>query len=344
MIEQAKLLSMTLVLTLVIWASADSLVNEAVSIRVHFSFEPATNPGMLIGLDPDTGAQWVQLELSGPRRVVEDLRDQEPLELRLPLEDRPTGPSRVPLEHEAVKRALAEQRGDWGKLTVVSLQPSVVQVTIDQMITKELAITMHRLTLAYDEQPEARNLFTTVRMRDSRFRDLPRSELGTQIDISGDVERLLREKPAGQSVTVMVALDSRVYGPGAELDPARIEVTATVRADRVIEEIHTVPIKLVVSFANLAKPYQAVARDGSTLTLVTRTIKVAGPADDVGRLLRGEDRAYGFIQLKESDLEELDVFKAWTPSFQLPSNVELADVVKPIEFKLITPVSAGAGG
>jgi hypothetical protein len=108
-----------------------------------------------------------------------------------------------------------------------------------------------------------------------------------------------------------------------------------VRADRTTEEIPTVPIKLVVTFANLAKPYRAVARDGTTLTLVTQTVKVAGPTEDVSRLLRGETRAYGFIQLKEADLEVLGVFKAWTPAFHLPPNIELAEPPEPIEFKLI---------
>ena len=90
-----------------------------------------------------------------------------------------------------------------------------------------------------------------------------------------------------------------------------------------------------MSFANLGKPYQAVGRDGTTLTLETQTIQVAGPTEDVARLQRGETRAYGFIQLKEADLEELGVFKAWTPDFHLPSNVVMAEPPEPIEFMLI---------
>ena len=333
--EQVKLLSMTAVLAVLIWAGADSLVNEAVSIRVFLQVEPLDNPDLLIEVDPDTPSRWVEVQVSGPRKIVEGAQDREPLEARLRVADRPTGRTAVVLDRDMLKRALVEEWNEFRRLTIVSVQPATLPIHVDHMINRELAITAQRLTMAYDEGPQLKQMFATVRMRETRYEELSRPDLRSQIDISTEVERLLRGERTGQPVSVLVPLDSHVFGPGAELTPDRIEVTATVRADRRTEEIPTVPIKLAVSFANLAKPYQAVARDGTALTLVTQTITVTGPADGVTRLLRGETRAYGFIQLKQADLEELGVFKAWTPEFYLPPDIRMAEPAEAIEFKII---------
>ena len=204
------------------------------------------------------------------------------------------------------------------------------------MVTKELDITFNRLSLPYDEEPSSKVLFSTLRIRARRFEQLL-SERQNQLDISGEVERLLRNKPRGESASVTVALDSRIFGPNATLTPNRVEVDAIVKADRAEAKIPTVPIKLVVSFSNLPKRFEAVARDGISMTLVTQTIEVEGPAEEIERLVRGETRAYGFIQLKQADLEELGVYKAWLPEFYLPAGISMKRSPKPIEFKLVPP-------
>jgi len=84
-----------------------------------------------------------------------------------------------------------------------------------------------------------------------------------------------------------------------------------------------------------------VARDGSPLSLVTQTVTVSGATEDVQRLVRGETRAYGVIQLKEDDLQQMGVLKVATPEYHLPKGVELAEEPSPIEFQLI-PVTGTA--
>ena len=332
MMEQVKLLSMTAVLASLIWAAADSLVNETVTARVSFDVQPQASREMLIEIDPEAQSRWYEVQISGPRKTIESI--EEPLKVRLLIPDRPTGPASIPLDRETIKRAIVEERGEFRKLTIISVQPSTLPVNVDHMVTQKLAVILPRLTLAYDEEPQPRQMFVTVEMRETWYQGL--SPTGqSQIDIAAKVEKALREMAPGKRHDFPVLLDAASYGPGAKLTPDTIHVTAKIKADRTTEEIPTVPIKLVVSFANIAKPYHAVARDGTTLTLETQTIKVTGPTEDVSRLLRGETRAYGLIQLKEADLEVLGVFKAWTPDFHLPPNIELAELPRPIEFKLI---------
>lgn len=334
--EQVKLLSMTAVLTVLIWAGADSLVNEAISVRVSFEPVPVADPNVLIEVDPVAKSQPFEVQLAGPRRIVEDVQDRStPLVVRLQIGDLPSGASAISLDKDMVERAISEQWHEFRKLTILSIQPSTLPVIVDRMVTKDVEITLRRLALAYDDEPQLKRTVTTVRMRESRYNELAPSGQRPQIDIAADVERLLRSKSPGRSATILVTLDSSPFGSDARFTPDTIEVTATVKADRDTAEIPTVPIKPVVSFANLGKAYRAISRDGTPLSLVTHTIRVTGSTDDVAALLHGETRAYGFIQLKEADLAELGVFKAWTPEFHLPPNIELAEQPDSIEFKLI---------
>jgi hypothetical protein len=343
--EQVKLLSMAAILTVLIWAGADSLVNQVVSVQVSFEVVPLDNTDMLVEITPEGRSQLYELQLAGPRRIVESVQSRdEPMVVRLKVADRPGGSWPISLDKGMVKRAMSEQSGEFGKLAVLSIQPPTLPINVDYMVSRDVDITLRRLTLAYDDEPQLKRTVTTARMRESKFSELAQPGQSPQIDIASDVERLLRGKTPGESATIFVTFDSTPFGPDAEFTPDTVEVTATVKADRDEAEIATVPIKPVVSFGNLGKALHAVAQDGTELTLVTQTIRVSGPTDDVAALLRGDTRAYGFIQLKEADLAQLDVLRAWTPEFHLPPGLKLAAQPNPIEFKLTSVAEDGKGG
>ncbi|MBI4719266.1 MAG: hypothetical protein HY763_15825 [Planctomycetes bacterium] len=343
--EQLKLLAMTVVLTLLIWAGADTLVNETASVRVSFEVMPLAESDLLMDLTPAAKSQLFELRVVGPRRVVEEFQAREPLTVRLRLgHEGDIGPTTIALEKNMVKGAIAEQWGDFRKLSVLSVAPSSLPVVVDRLISADVDLALKSLTLAYDDAPQLKRSVTTVRLRESRYNEMMRGGVPPQIDLSAEVERLLRGKPTGQTTTVSVAIDPRAFGPEAAANPSSVEVTAAVKSQRMTAEIPTVPIKTVLSFANLAQPVYAVARDGTRLTLVTQTIRVTGPTDEVAKLVRGETRAFGFIQLKEADLQEVGAYRAWTPEFQLPQNIELVEEPQPIEFKLtMSPATDGNG-
>jgi hypothetical protein len=334
--EQVKLLSITAVLTLLIWASADSLVNETAFLSVSFEPVPASGSGLLI--EAEKPQQVFELQVSGPRKSVEAIRAQAPLNVRLGILERPTGPAVIPLDRAMLKEELVAQWSEFRRVTIVSVRPDTLPVAVDHWVKKDVDLAMKRLTLAYDVEPQLKRPTTTVRMRESYANALP-ADQPPQIDMAADVDRLLKEQPVGQNVTITVpvTLDGRVFGPDAKATPSTIEVSATVKAQRRTAQIPTVPVLIAVSFANLDKPYRAVARDGSPLSLVTQTITVAGPTDAIARLLGGTTRAYGIIQLKEDDLEQLGVLKLMTPEYQLPKDVELVEPPPPVELKLIDP-------
>lgn len=332
--EQVKLLSMTVVLTVLIWASADSLVNEAITVSVLLEPVPAAGvKNMIVEASPAREAH--EVVVSGPRKIVEDIQAQPvPLHVRLRIADRSTGPASITLDRAVVKESLAERWSEFDKLTIVSIQPPTLEVRVDHWVVREAAITIQGLTLAYDVEPQLRTTSTTVRLRESALAQFPAGRpLG--IEIAALVERRLKDQPAGESAVIPVPLDVRPFGPDATLIPSTVEVTATVKAQRRTAQIHTVPILVAVSFANLEKPYRAVTREGSPLSLVTRSITVTGPSEEVGRLERGLIRAFGMIHLKQEDLEQIDVLRQRTPEYRLPEGVVLAEPAAPVEFKLI---------
>ena len=330
--EQVKLLSMTAVLTVLIWASADSLVRETVTLEVSFILEPAALGSTMIA-EVDASAGSCEVEFVGPRKLIEQVRSQRRREVRLRISDRPTGRTDLVLDKQQLREALARRWMDFEKLTIVSVRPSTLPVWIDHLTTVEVDVTARRWTFAYDGEPKLSHTRAELRLRESVLWSLPQSGRPAPLDISVDAERLLAERPAGQSVTVSVPLDVAIFGPDAEISPGSVEVTATVSLQLATEEIPTVPILLAVSFGNLERPFSAMPRDG--VSPVTRTIKVTGPREAIQRLLSRETRVYGIIRIAEDDLVEWDDFRPMRPDYRLPAGVELAEDPEPIEFKLI---------
>lgn len=331
--DQLRLFGMTAVLTLLIWAGADSLVTETASVGIVLKAVPAV-PGSNMVIRVEPSREWFDVQVSGPRRTVQAVQLRGPYHLRLPMEDRPTGEAAISLDRYTLKRELAEQWADFRNLSVVSVNPGALSVVVDRVVTKVLDVTAKRLTLAYDVEPQLQRTTVNVRIRESFLQTLPAGQ-PLQIDIAPDIERLLKEQPVGKSVTVRVALDSRRFGPDAEVTPNAVEVNATVRAQRSTEQIPTVPVLVAMSFANLEKRVRAVTREGTPLTLVTQTISVTGPTDEVMRLVRGDTRAYGVIQIKEDDLQQMGVLKLAAPEYHLPKGLELAEEPPSIELQLI---------
>jgi len=208
---------------------------------------------------------------------------------------------------------------------------------IDHIVTRSLEITARHLTLDYEVAPRLSHTTVELRVRDSVLSKKTADGQSLVVDVSTDIDRYFREKPAGESIQTTINLSERPFGTDASLRPNQLTITATLRVQQKTAEIATVPILLAVSFANFNKPLSPVARDGGPLELVSETISVSGPPDAIAKLLRGDSRAFGIIRLKEDDLRTLEAIKLVTPEFFLPPGVTLAREPKPVEFQLVAP-------
>ncbi len=337
MVEELKLLAMTAILALLVWAGADSLVNESVVVRLSFETAPRDDSDMVVELPPTAKAQLYELTVSGPRRVAEGVQVRERYPVRLRIEDRPPGEHSLTLSKDMLKSALVEQWSEFRKLRIESIDPPSLPLNVDRMVQTELDLTARSLALAYETPPQWKLAAVTLRMRQSLLEQLSKDGERPQLDISSDIERQLRGKPSGRAITVTVALDHRPFGPDAELTPSSVDVTATIKSQRETVIMSAVPIRFLVSPSSLSTAYVAVARDGTPLTLVTRRISVSGPPEDIAKLQRAETKAFGFIQLKEADFQQLGVLRTWIPEYILPPSLELEGEKEPIEFMLTLP-------
>lgn len=332
--ERVRLLSTTAVLTLLVWASADSLVNETGSVSVTFDLSPpGTDRAMLVQVADDAPAY--ELKISGPHRLIAELRGRGPIHIPLTMPELPTGTTTIALQRQNVRQSLSMIGSEYSKLSVISILPDRLPVIVDHMAKRDAVVVLKNLTLSYDVAPQLSQSRVSVTMRESELSRLPSGQT-LQLDITHDVERLLATSEGGVNTTVPVQLDApRYFGPGATVVPRVVNVSATVQAQRATAEISTVPILLAVSFANLERPLRPVGRDGSPLPLMTQTILVTGREEQVRRLQQGETRAYGVIHLKQGDLDGTGELKLVTPEYRLPDGISLARTPLPIEFKLV---------
>jgi len=325
--EQLKLLSMTGVVTVLIWAAADSLVHDTITVGVEFHVVPAIGSHNMV-VNPVDKLQPFYVQLAGPRRMVEQAQAASPLSVRLQVPDQPTGEAYIPL-----KNAMDEQWREFSELTVVSVNPPRFPVYVDHSLTRELQLELKEdLGLQYDVKPQLDRSIVSVEMLQSHFNEY--EALGKPLRIAVDPEQLLEDQPPGQAVEVPLTLVPSDWGfpEEATFTPSAITVSATVKADRVTREIGTVPILLAVSFANFGRSLRAVPPDGGIL--VTRTITVTGPAHQVERMSMGE-RPIGIIRLKEEHLEMAGTQLTFVPEFQLPPGVELAKDPEPVVLTLV---------
>lgn len=343
MVEQAKLLITTALITGLVWWGADSLVTEKDSIAVLLEPRP-TSPASNMLVSVPSEAPGVTLEIAGPRKLIEEIRSRSPLRIRLAVPDRPTGPGFLSLDRVAVRQALAEQRGEFGKLSVVSVQPDALPIVVDHVVSKDIALTAKRLTMAYEVEPQIQRPTASLRLRQSILESLGSEQL-LQLEIGPDLEKALRDQPPGRSVTVTVPLsiDGRRFGSDAVIDPATAEVTVTLRSVRSQIQIPTVPILFAMSPGNLEKPLRVLGNDDQPLPLLTQALSLSGAPEDILRLQQGDRPLFGVIRVRQEDLELPGVVKVVIPEFNLPKGIEFANPPQPVEFKLV-PVPQGPDG
>ncbi len=324
---------MTVLLTVLIWAGADRLVNESATVELTAVPVPHESEAGLV-VKAETGKDRFALTVSGPRRTVEAVQARSPLQARIVVPAGLTGTAKAPLDKPTLQLQLSERYAEFSRLYVLDVVPDSLPVQIDRFVERAVQVAARPVELSYETEPQVQKVPVRVRLRESALATLA-DPSNLQLDVSHDVERLLKEKSFGRPTTVSVPLDARPFGPDAQIQPSALDVTAVVHAVRNVEQIPTVPILVAMSFGNLERTAHAATRDGKPLGLLTQTIRVTGPPDALTKLVRGETRAFGIVQLREDDFQQLGVLKLVTPEFHLPVQIELASDPEPIEFQLL---------
>src|SRR5262249_2975969 len=157
-----------------------------------------------------------------PRRVVESLRDRGPLTMQLQVPDQPSGVETLSLDRFRIRRDLADRWAEFDRMSVTTVQPDSVSVTIDHIRKEEVQLGIKKSTLAFEAEPRLQRSTVTCRIRDSLLNTFSPDQ-PLQYDLSADIDRMLKDQPIGQTVTLSVPLDPRKIGPNVEFTPSSVE-------------------------------------------------------------------------------------------------------------------------
>ncbi len=329
--EQIKLISVTAVLTLLIWTMAHQLVSETTELDVTIYAQPVGDTGMTVETDPP-GLDRFRLTVTGPKRIVDQIKDEvragQLPPLRIPVRDRAGG--RYPVD---VGEALAAYREQLRGLQIDRVSPPEVTVVIDHLQTVTMPVHVEPGLLDFDVPPQAEPQEVQVTISETALARLAHR----RVPLSGD--ELFRNRPEGEQEISGVVLPTRLDGVEVRTEPATVTVRATLRKQSKTGTIPAVPVNVQASIENLNR-FEIEARDEPTP--ITRAITVQGPPADVDSLVDGRTTVTGRIVLT-GDLAALGGrVVELHPVFDLPAGVRLAAPVPPIELSL-RPRNSQAG-
>ncbi|HUU83218.1 MAG TPA: hypothetical protein VM243_06910 [Phycisphaerae bacterium] len=321
--EQVKLIAVTVVVTLLIWTTADQLLSETDVMEVTVDPLPAMGTSMIVGTDPP-GQNRFKMTLTGPKRAMDQVRREGGLNVTIRIPgDLPSGSRRID-----VKEALADYPEQFRGLRVESVDPPEINLLVDHPQTVTMPVRVERGDLDYEVPPTVEPQEVRVTISELALRSLE----GRQRVVL-DVEDLLRGRPEGLPQRIEgVPLPTRLGGVEVTLEPDTVTVFATLREQVKTGTVAAVPI-IVGSSADVFNQYRVETRDGTTL--ITRAVPVRGPPAVVDRLVNKDIRLTGLIYLTRDLAARADEFRELVPTFDLPPGVRLAGPVSPVVLRLV---------
>ncbi|MFQ5489643.1 MAG: hypothetical protein ACE5GE_02875, partial [Phycisphaerae bacterium] len=192
--EQAKLILGTVILTLLIWTTADQLLSDTAEIEVTVVPVASGDHPARVQTDPP-GQTRFKLTISGPRRLVEQLRDQARTgrlkTFSIPVPDHLSGAVNV-----NVRQALAGHTEQILGLRIDEVAPPQVRVVVDRLTTVAMPVHIERGVMEYDVPPRADPGEVRVTIPESVLMNMAQPQIALQ------VADLFLNKPAGEALSI----------------------------------------------------------------------------------------------------------------------------------------------
>ena len=322
--RQFRLISVTAILSLLIWTMAAQLLSDQVGVQVTVVPKPVGGSGMIVQTVPPEANQF-SVTLSGPTRLVDQVRSDAPLSIEIPVPDvRPNGHRSID-----VRKELAEYPALFHGLLVESVDPPEIQVLIDHETTVTMPVDVEYGDLEFQVPPRVEPAEVEVTISELTLAGLEEEQRRVVLN----VEKLLRGKPAGEPLREAAPLlPQRLGQANVRIEPHSVIVFATLAEQSTTATIPAVPILVAASFDTFNK-FRLQSRDGTTL--ITRAITVQGPPAVLDRLVAGSTRVTGLIVLTSDLASEVGDAIELEPQFDLPPEVRLVERVAPVEFELL---------
>ena len=337
--QQTRLLMTTALLTLFVWVSADQLLQETAefSIGIQVRGEPQSN----MVVTPAEGAlDSYKVTVSGRQASITALRQGGIAPVVITIADSAIQGRDLGQVILSLRDELRANASLLVGCTIQSVQPPTMPVIIDRRIDVKVPVRVRPGSLDYAVEPQVDPEMVQATILQSTYEHI--REANPRITL--DAESYLRNQPEGQAVKLQVPLPPSIASDLESFTPFRVSpetvtLRATLRRRLTRGTLKAVPIKFLLS-PNIHRRYDIRYREENPPE--TLSIDVVGPPQIVDKLVSGERKTFAVIALKSPDPIADAPYEFFTPEFQLPPSVDLAEdqTVPTFEIKLISRIES----
>ena len=323
--QRIRLLGMTVLLTVMVWAVADHSLTETATVRVKLSLIPTGQQMQVTQVGPTD--QAFEVRVSGRKTVIAQLKSRGVLPVRLRISSRAPGTYAVQLLDE-----IRSQQSELSNVIIQSVSPAFVQMLVDRDMTVTMPIQVLPGSWEYELSPMVEPAEVRVTISELEYSQPGSHNLAVPLES----DAYIRQAEPGVlcSTTVPVPLTAVAGSRRVSLrqvEPPSVTLRYKLKEQRRTATIPAVPIKFEAS-QDIFNGYEVEVRDGGAV--VTQPVTIKGPPAVVERILAGEIKLTGTISLTAADKANPGAYRYVTPRFALPANVELVGAPEPIEFCL----------
>lgn len=320
--QQARLLGITALLSVMVWLVADHSLTEVANIRVRLEFLPTEDQNMRVAL-AEGEPNIVNVSVAAKRSIIQKYRTQEIISVRLPVSPRASKTYRIPLLEQL--RSAQELR-DVGVQEVV---PPDVDIEVDRDTTVRMPISVQTSgALKHRIPPSVEPDEVSVIISERALAHLTED----QRVVTLNADEFLKTADVGKLGSINVPLRQVVEGISVQVDPDHVALRYEIEERLESTTIPAVPIKIEAS-ADIFNGYTVEFKDAGPV--LTQPLTVKGPRELIERIESGELRIHGVIALTAANKAAAGSFQYVTPVFKLPKGIERIAPPEAVEFRLV---------
>ncbi len=319
--QQLSLISATLALTLLVWASADQLITEVTEVSVALTVEAEPDSEWVV-TSLAKPSQRFRVTLRGRQADVARLRETGSPRMTLTISDsglvdKRLGPQSIPLLAE-----LLEKRSEFANCTPLSVSPASLVIHVDRRLEKVIPVVARAGRLEFTVEPRIDPNSVSATLLETDWARVADAQPRLLLNVESDLANQPEDQPVEINVPLPDLITTELGNLDAlELKPRTVTVRATVRKRMKTATIQAVPVKFMGSHS-LWNDYDIEFRRPDTPE--TLRVDIIGPADEVDGLAAGQHKLFAVIKLTTPDAGSGASFQFFEPEFRLPPGVKLA--------------------
>jgi hypothetical protein len=319
-------------LAVLTWIVADQSLTDTMTIRVKVLPVAAGSADMRVTIAQER-VEPFEVRITGKKAVLNPLKAREPITVRIPITDRPSGQDELRLAEE-----IEQHPGELSGVAVQDVTPPLLTILVDREKSVDLPVQLGRGALDYDGPVTVEPASAKVLMSELAYAKLAPEE--RRILINPD--EFARTARRGALVSENVPIPAVLAGMPIKVTPDVAKIRFKLKDNLQEATLSAVPIKVEASL-DVFNEYNVELRDGAAL--LTQSITVKGRPEVLDRIRAGDLRVVGVVPLTAADRAFPGKFRYFTPRFNLPEGVELVGTPDPIEIRLVpraapTPTAA----